>query len=227
MLMAMCTRPSQLRLGQIGILGLVASLAFGCQSATSPPSARHPVPDPPPKILPPRASPSPARPARPAVVVFLRDTFVDAPLFEDEVERLEKIAIQRLESADHRLRFVSATELEELGRVARAGKLRAHGPRCAVPPSPAEVIHAAFPTLHVGQVSFRCWGQECSVRYGLYRGAHLGVPRPRDKVMEGLASPTDPVSETAWKTAMSTDGAVFKAKAVHERTTGWDTGPSD
>ena len=153
-----------------------------------------------------QASLAPAvAPARAAVLLA---GSMEAPLFSDELARVRAAVAKKLDgNVVFPVRTLSPERMAELTAVARSGKLRADGPKCAAPPSEAEVLHAAYPDLVVARWSLICVGDQCNAhieaRAEPYR-MHSVVGRSAPALLL-LPSATDPTSVADWEAVIAAD----------------------
>jgi hypothetical protein len=147
--------------------------------------------------------------------VILQHGSVDAPLFTDELTRLTKDVAKLIEKNDTYPLFVlEPARLAELKAIAATGKLRKDGPKCAAPPSEAEVVNAAYPGLLVANVSFSCTGNDCNASYAVSAEAHrVHTFAPANPFLEGFAKPRDPTSEPDWRAAFEIREAALRKAA--------------
>lgn len=154
-----------------------------------------------------KPEPTPEKAGRPVLIV---ESTNEAPLFTDEVAEVQATIVERLERQGFQV--LKRSEIARLRDVAHDGKLREDGPRCAAPPSHADVLNAAHPDLVVARISFLCRGERCNAHYAVYDETFRSHSvRQGDELVEGFASPDDPANVQSWvKSVRGEEGALSK-----------------
>jgi hypothetical protein len=199
-------------------LAFVALAALGASTACS--AVERPAPEPRPEAAPLRPEPAPVRPEPPPLPpeptsespgapdtkpqpdppkprpVVLREGSMEAPLFTDEVGKVRAAAVRVLEANEVLpVEVLSDARLATLRAVARAGKLRAGGKKCAAPPTEDDVILTAHPRALTAAFSLLCGGTQCNSDLVVVpfhaRLRTAGTP----PLLEAGATPSDPSIE--------------------------------
>jgi hypothetical protein len=149
------------------------------------------------------ATPKESAPKKHSAAVLL--VTAHAPLFRDELARLEEVARKVLSSSrDLPVDAVPAAEIVEARALSKAGKLTKDGPVCAAPPTAEEVVAAAHPDLLVAKLDASCdAGMACGVSLRVTNGSYSRYSTlDGDTLVEAAASPTDPIDVASWETAL-------------------------
>lgn len=108
----------------------------------------------------------------------------DAPLFEDELDRVKDALSQSVEQQfPERFVGVRAADERRARSLVENRQLKQGGPRCAEAPSLAEALAVAHPNVLEGRLVFSCTEGSCSVQATVYGERYAVHEEPPRKVL--------------------------------------------
>jgi hypothetical protein len=138
--------------------------------------------------------------------VVLRDGMLDAPLFAEELAKVRAAVVRALEANEALpVEVLSASRLATLHAVAKAGKLREGGKKCAVAPTEDDVILAAHPKVLSGTFSLPCLGARCNLDVAVVPFEFGTRQFGTAPLLEAGGTPSDPTSVPSWEQTIASD----------------------
>jgi hypothetical protein len=131
---------------------------------------------------------------------------LDAPLFAEELAKVRAAVVRALEANEALpVEVLSASRLATLRAVAKAGKLREGGKKCAVAPTEDDVILAAHPKVLSGTFSLPCLGARCNLDVAVVPFEFGTRQFGTAPLLEAGGTPSDPTSVPSWEQTIASD----------------------